>query len=932
MLAATLILAVICLPAPEPPQNLPPELAARALHLQGIIDDHRMAGRFDEALVVAHQRLALHRAAQGQEHWQAIDAHNQVVLLEHLQTRSPAEIAELTALTEPGKTAMQHMNAGSFDRALTLIKKQIDVRRRILGPDAPGTLRWMLILARLYKNTSRNSASEVLLRITLDGFARQAGADHPQTLSVKNSLAQVVHSQGRYEESERLFREVLDGRRRVLGSDDADTLGALHNLGMMLNSRGAHEEALRLVTAASESFERSHAGDHHIALIMMTSVARVTRDLGHLEEAETMFRSILMRRQAQLGDNNPLTSQMVHQLGLVRWDRGASDEAVDLLSRAAETHSRLMGLDHHLSLVMHNDLARIHFARGDLTSADLYWSRSAEGFETVRQRTSFQGFQRVQFAMDHTPYPGLAVCRAALARPEEAWFFLESNLARGLRDAVQRTAPSPPAAREDIQRDERRAIAQSLSDLDERISMLNDGHRAVERTLHERRRALEARLATLDQLDVGPSKVAADTVYPLERIRQVLHPDEAIVAWIAIESSASGLDATATTWACIVKHQGAPIWIPLTAEHDLPHRAGRMLARRPGGTQDRTTLLQTLAAQWLDPVHQHLREIRHVIVLPGALGAVPLEAISERFTVSYAPSATILTWLMQNPAAPRTHNLLAVADPVVRGDRNAALPALPGSGHEARAIARLFENNTSPVTVLLGSAASEAEIDTLSASEQLGRFSHLHFATHGVLDDRAPWRSALILTTPDRPTDVRALLEDQPIRDGRLTAAHIMNHWSLAADLVTLSGCGTALGTTGGGEGFVGFSQALFVAGARSLVLSLWQVDDKATTLLMQRFYENLLGAATTTRQVGIKTYNAGSPMPAFAALHEARQWLRSNRPQDNRRALAALGFDLTAAPSVTRGIKISNEQPRIPYDFSDAHYWAAFILIGDFR
>ena len=78
--------------------------------------------------------------------------------------------------------------------------------------------------------------------------------------------------------------------------------------------------------------------------------------------------------------------------------------------------------------------------------------------------------------------------------------------------------------------------------------------------------------------------------------------------------------------------------------------------------------------------------------------------------------------------------------------------------------------------------------------------------------------------------------------DGRLTAEQIVRTWDLDADLVVLSACESGLGRYAGGEGYLGFAQPLFARGARSLVLSLWKVDDDATALLMARFYRNLLG------------------------------------------------------------------------------------------
>ena len=74
----------------------------------------------------------------------------------------------------------------------------------------------------------------------------------------------------------------------------------------------------------------------------------------------------------------------------------------------------------------------------------------------------------------------------------------------------------------------------------------------------------------------------------------------------------------------------------------------------------------------------------------------------------------------------------------------------------------------------------------------------------------------------------------------------------LKATLVVLSACETGLGQDTGGDGLMGFSQALLLKGARSLLLSLWPVDDTATALLMVRFYENWLGSRRGTNQPAV--------------------------------------------------------------------------------
>ena len=81
---------------------------------------------------------------------------------------------------------------------------------------------------------------------------------------------------------------------------------------------------------------------------------------------------------------------------------------------------------------------------------------------------------------------------------------------------------------------------------------------------------------------------------------------------------------------------------------------------------------------------------------------------------------------------------------------------------------------------------------------------------------------------PETPSE---MVDGKRSPDGRLTAAEVLRDWKLDADLVTLSACETALGKFSGGEGFVGFSQALFVAGARCVLLSNWKVDDQVTAV-----------------------------------------------------------------------------------------------------
>jgi CHAT domain-containing protein len=115
----------------------------------------------------------------------------------------------------------------------------------------------------------------------------------------------------------------------------------------------------------------------------------------------------------------------------------------------------------------------------------------------------------------------------------------------------------------------------------------------------------------------------------------------------------------------------------------------------------------------------------------------------------------------------------------------------------------------------------------------LRQYRYLHFATHGLLDSDRPGLSALVLSLVD---------EQGKPQDGFLRA-HELYNLQLPAELVVLSACQTGLGKDVKGEGLVGLTRAFLSAGAARVVVSLWNVNDRATAELMTKFYRQMLQA-----------------------------------------------------------------------------------------
>ena len=292
---------------------------------------------------------------------------------------------------------------------------------------------------------------------------------------------------------------------------------------------------------------------------------------------------------------------------------------------------------------------------------------------------------------------------------------------------------------------------------------------------------------------------------------------------------------------------------------------------------------QQIYKKLFQPLAPHLTKVRKLVIVPdGVLAYLPFETLVneskplptyllERFAISYAPSASALAALTTHrPAtANEAKGIIAFGDPQysktaagesqsVRGNE---LRQLPYTRMEVNEIAALFP--AADRRVFLGLDAQEQNVK----SEPLSQYRYVHFAAHGIIDEDYPARSGIMLSVGTGSTE-----------DGMLQMSEVMR-LKLHADLVTLSACRTGLGKLLNGEGMIGLTRSFLYAGAESVAVSLWSVNDIATASLMKSFYKHL----------------------------------QAGKPKDE--ALQAAKLEL---------LKGQQRAWRHPY------YWAAFVLVGD--
>jgi CHAT domain-containing protein/Tfp pilus assembly protein PilF len=277
------------------------------------------------------------------------------------------------------------------------------------------------------------------------------------------------------------------------------------------------------------------------------------------------------------------------------------------------------------------------------------------------------------------------------------------------------------------------------------------------------------------------------------------------------------------------------------------------------------------------PVEQHLKDKADLIlILDGILHYVPFETLIdndrlliERFRVTYAPSVTLLASLQKELKQRNTKGLIAFADPVLssdpskisaeqQGSRLQNLIRLRYSKEEVEGIASLYPKDSQQI--YLAHDATEEKF----RSENISQYEVVHFATHALIDEEVPRRSGIVLTS-----------EAKGQSDGVLQMHEIWN-LNLNTKLVVLSACETGLGKLVRGEGMVSLMRAFFYAGTKSIVVSLWNVDDNSTADLMKAFYthmKNGMSSAESLRQAKLEMIQGAKEGSNYAAYQQAYYW-----------------------------------------------------------
>ncbi|KAA0940811.1 tetratricopeptide repeat protein [Streptomyces apricus] len=796
---------------------------------------------------------------------------------------------EIDERTDPGAAATDLsliagvlVERGDLDRARENYERALAIHRAA-DPDSPETARDLLNVGYVQRLSGdlEGALRHYLAALTID---RAQSEESMETATDLNNIS-FVHKERGDAASALEYAEAavaVSLRRAPLSPRTAThlvNLGTVHvDLGQADQARHAFERALAIDRAAAPRSLETARDLNNLAFLASHDDDLTTAE-GHWTEALLIF-------QATVPDSQH-TAVTHTNLGTVAHRRNRRAEAAAHFRTALETDRRVLP-DGEPTVVDLVNLAVLHEEDGDLDTAVRLFTEAVDIAERLRLRAGPPQARDDRFARDHQLFRNLVHALMQRGSPEDvvqAFSVAERTRVRGLADLVARGAVLRAEAdrgaeqglrallaeEEDLQRSllaVHRGLREAEAETGSHVGPRDEGRRrpvldergAAPRpgpqTLLGRRHALQERLERL-RLRMCEEFPQYAALSGLDH-RTLAETRQAVDAGTTLLVHHVGV-ARSVLWA--VRHDGhVVVRVPL-GEARLRELVDRALAgcragTPPGGDDHRAAA--DLARALLDPVAGWIPPGQRIIVIPeGPLLHLPWEILPLRdglladgHVVSYAPSATVLGALRSSPARPDGGWSRPFAGFGVTGSRAADGPADAGSPLPGSREVELIAGDHGPGAVAL----TGTEVDREAVRRWSAGAAVVHFATHGVLDDTEPMFSGLLLGGPtarkapdadggpaEPPTgadsDAAGVLD---VADDDVMRVYEMFGLGLDAEVVVCSGCETALGRMHAGEGLLGMSRALFHAGARCLVVSLWPVPDTPTRRLMRAFHRHL--------------------------------------------------------------------------------------------
>jgi CHAT domain-containing protein/Tfp pilus assembly protein PilF len=765
-------------------------------------------GRYEEALELYSEALSLRREA-GDRQGEALDLQNLGLL--HLNWGDyPAALQSLQAalaiLEDLGISiwvaevradiAVVHTAMGHLQDAQTHLTQAIAEAGgdEYLGP--------ALAMQRADLLTELNELDQAaeLYREAEAGYRRLS--DATGQAEAETELGYLYLTRGDYDAAEEAFSRAFRSHESV--GDVRPAAMARLRLGDVRFLRGDTASARNTYHDALAAYQRF--GDSMGEALALGALAELNLELGAFDRAESGYRTALACLEDQ--PVGPLHWHLHFGLGLALRGQGKLDAAAAEL-RAAVAQVEAIGADLAVAERRYGYMEDKWRAYAELARTEMARDRLAAAFATSERMRARQLVDLLAGGRTADPTPELALIREEENLRRRIAHLSDQLYASTIEVGTLREA-APPGP--------------ELNQLRESLTVARDHYQRL--------------LVRLEESHPRYAALFSGSVAAAPDIQRMLPGNTAFIEYLVSDDWTIAFVISRDELAAVELPVDRKTLLQLTAflRGTLgPNDEG---AAEGGGADELwRTPLRRLYRTLIEPLQAagHLADTRLLVLAPHAeLHYVPFQALlgpgpdGERFLIesydiAYTPSASVWAELTRHDVGTYGQGLLAMA------------PYPDALSHSAAEVSATSQIDTA-AELVIGTRATEGAFNRLAPRHEV-----IHLATLGVLNTRNPLFSYIQLNRDE-------------LTDGRLEAHEVFG-LRLNADLVVLSACQTGLGSglrhdVPPGDDWVGLVRAFLYAGTRSVVATLWQVDDRATASLMERFYAGLASGRSKARSL----------------------------------------------------------------------------------
>lgn len=859
----------------------------------GII--YNQLGNYEKALTLGHQGSTLFQQLLGDQHPIFADAlvaeGNAHLELGHYESALALyqQAIELTQKTTGKERAIfavaltnladYHLRTGNYEQTVALCLQALDVEEQVYGRAHDEFASTLNLLAQTYYDL-REYEKAITIYLEVQKIKESVlGPEHPEFTMVLNNLAATYYSLGDYEQALVLYLQIkrTDEKANKQGTLEYSTL--LGNLANLYQDMGDYEQALTYYLASKKLDEKILGLEHPDLATVYNNLAYIYHDLGEYQKALLFYQKTMKIDEQYLGRAHPDLATTLCNLSYLYQDMGDYKKARLALQEALaictayqaplvvnETWKKNIAQvsypsTHHLSITLGILEAVYNFLDTNPTLTQV----------STKQLLVIDLIVVLSNRLRNDLYSEKDKLR--ILESSNIWLRKSLNLLKAPEDAVKAFTTS------DVSKSV--LLLQALQAEEAyRLGNLPDSMVQQEQHLQERREQLQALL-----LEKRTPKEREQLQSQLVRLHQAIehfqqqlqtaHPNYYQLKYQAPSLSTAAIQADLDDQTAFLEYViGDSVvhifyldkttieWFKVAIDQKVLHR--RIKSFREALTnyellatdEKKAYRAYTKYAHWfferlLQPALHNKQGIENlIIVTDGELGHLPFESflmeeapqeltsyhqlayLIKEFNISYSYSAAL--WQENNAVAAVQNNgqIFGVAanyslsnDSTLlhdrlstdRGLRHSLIP-LPNARKEVEALAANFK----------GFFAFDLQASERIIKENIAEYAILHFATHGILNRQEPVLSSLALT------------EDGDSLESNFWQAYEISKTNLKADLVVLSACETGYGSFEEGNGIASLARSFMYAGAPSLVVSLWQVNDYATSKIMNQFYQNL--------------------------------------------------------------------------------------------